>query len=95
MRLLYEIKKGKDFTLIQFTKTFIIFNYSIYICLILGILLFRFFPINSIFLLIAVVFAIMRSVVLLSLRYVNKKYLKDGSMFSISKPLSIKILEKN
>ena len=94
MDLLYEIKKETGFTLIKFTKAFTIFNYSIYVCLGLGILLFEFFPVNSVFLLIAVVLAVLRTVILLNLRYVSKEYLKTGSMFSISKPLSIKILNE-
>ena len=94
MGIFYTIKEQKEFKFIQFSKFFIIFNYSFYISFVLGILLTPFFPLNVLFFLIAVIVGITRTVMLFGLEYLNKSYLKEGSMFSISQPLSLKVFNK-
>lgn len=96
MTLFYTIKEGKGYRLIQFSKFFIVFNYSIYVSFAISIItaVLGFRPLSGIFGLIAVLFAISRSVILFRLKYVNKKCLKEGSMFSLSKPFLLKYLNK-
>lgn len=97
MGIFYNIKIQNDSSkLIKFTRFFIVFNYSIYVLFVFSLLLLSLrFTLSAYFIAIVVgLFAILRSVLLFRLKYANKKYLKDGSMFSISRPLSIKILSK-
>ncbi len=97
MGIFYEIEQKKDGTLIQFNKTFIIFNCSIYISFILFLIttILRIRLFSLFFGFIAISFAILRSLILLRLKYANKRCLKEGSMFSVSNPISIKILKNS
>jgi hypothetical protein len=94
MSLFYKLEKKKNGTLIQFNKNFIVFNCSIYISFILFLItsLLRIKLLSLFFGFIAISFAILRTLTLLRLKYVNKPYLKEGSMFSLTKPISITIL---
>jgi hypothetical protein len=95
--LFYRIIKNKDSTLISFTKFFILFNYSFYVSFILFMffILSGFTVVSYFFGFLAILIAILRSIILFKLKYVDKTYLKSGSMFSLSEPLSIKIINKN
>jgi hypothetical protein len=53
-----------------------------------------FMVVSYLFGFLAIMVAVSRSLILLRLKYVNKTYLKSGSMFSLSNPLSIKIINE-
>lgn len=94
MGLFYSIKEDKAYKVIHFTSLFIFMNYSIYALFIVSFLVFLILPILSLLpLLVAGLLAITRTIVLFSIKYINKKYIKEGSIFSFSNPLSLKVFK--